>query len=65
MRLTPGTRLDARVGILAGRTAGARVVAISGTETAEHLADVDWIQDFTALSYVGQDARGHLILRVG
>jgi len=55
---------DARVGIIAGRAAGARVIAISGTETADQLADVDWIPDFSSLSYEGQDARGHLILRV-
>ncbi|WP_434381191.1 HAD-IA family hydrolase [Melittangium boletus] len=56
---------DARVGILAGRAAGARVLAIAGAERAEHLDDVDWIPDFSALSYEGRDARGQLVLRVG
>ena len=54
---------DARVGIQAGRAAGARVLAIAGATPPEQLEDVEWIADYTALSYEGQDARGHLVLR--
>ncbi|WP_395846624.1 HAD-IA family hydrolase [Cystobacter fuscus] len=55
---------DAIAGISAGRAAGARVIAIAGTETPERLAEVDWLQDLSALRYEGQDARGQLVLRV-
>jgi len=55
---------DAMAGIAAGRAAGARVLAILGTETPEQLADVDWVQDLSVLRYEGQDPRGQLILRV-
>ncbi|MET0402050.1 MAG: HAD-IA family hydrolase [Cystobacter sp.] len=55
---------DAMAGITAGRAAGARVVAIAGTETPERLADVDWVQDLSDLRYEGLDANGQMRLRV-
>lgn len=55
---------DALPGLAAGRAAGARVIAILGTETSEQLEDLDWVRDLSALRYEGQDARGQLVLRV-
>lgn len=54
---------DALTGIAAGRAAGARVIAVLGTETPERLADVEWVQALSALRYEGQDAQGRLVLR--
>jgi mannitol-1-/sugar-/sorbitol-6-phosphatase len=55
---------DTPVGLEAGRAAGARVIAIAGETPPGQLEDVEWIPDYTALSYEGQDARGHVVLRV-
>jgi mannitol-1-/sugar-/sorbitol-6-phosphatase len=55
---------DAMAGIAAGRAAGARVIAVAGTETPERLVDVDWVQDLSDLRYEGLDANGRMRLRV-